>query len=67
MFLNFFPCVYNLVKFMFLKKIRGHFFEYPAIMMRGSKKNQKTNGPVNAHLISWTYKAQSIQSQENIW
>ena len=30
-------------------------------------KNQRTNGPVNAHLISWPSKAQNIQSQENIW
>ena len=29
--------------------------------------NQRTNGPVNAHLISWPSKAQSIQNLENIW
>ena len=28
--------------------------------------NQRTNGPVNAHLISWPSKAQNIQNQENI-
>ena len=28
--------------------------------------NQKTNGPVNAHLISWPSKAQNIQNLENI-
>ena len=25
-------------------------------------KNQRTNGPVNAHLISWPTKAQNIQN-----
>ena len=25
---------------------------------------QRTNGPVNAHLISWPYKAQNIQNLE---
>ena len=29
--------------------------------------NQRTNGPVNAHLISWPGKAQDIQNLENIW
>ena len=28
--------------------------------------NQRTNGPVNAHLISWPTKAQNIQNLENI-
>ena len=31
------------------------------------KKNQRTNGPVNAHLISWPSKVQNIQNLENIW
>ena len=31
------------------------------------KHNQRTNGPVNAHLISWPSKAQNIQNLENIW
>ena len=31
------------------------------------KQNQRTNGPVNAHLISWPSKAQNIQNLENIW
>ena len=26
--------------------------------------DQRTNGPVNAHLISWPSKAQNIQNQE---
>ena len=30
-------------------------------------QNQRTNGPVNAHLISWPSKAQNIQNLENIW
>ena len=30
-------------------------------------ENQRTNGPVNAHLISWPTKAQNIQNRENIW
>ena len=29
--------------------------------------NQRTNGPVNAHLISWPSKAQNIQHLENMW
>ena len=29
-------------------------------------KNQRTNGPVNAHLISWPGKAQNIENLENI-
>ena len=29
--------------------------------------NQRTNGPVNAHLISLPTKAQNIQNLENIW
>ena len=28
-------------------------------------KDQRTNGPVNAHLISWPSKAQNIQNLEN--
>ena len=31
------------------------------------KENQRTNGPINAHLISWPSKAQNIQNLENIW
>ena len=31
------------------------------------KKDQRTNGPVNAHLISWPSKAQNIRNLENIW
>ena len=32
-----------------------------------ANKYQRTNGPVNAHLISWPSKAQNIQNLENIW
>ena len=28
---------------------------------------QRTNGPVNAHLISWPSNAQNIQNLDNIW
>ena len=31
-----------------------------------NKYNQRTIGPVNAHLISWPSKAQNIQNLENI-
>ena len=31
------------------------------------KSDQRTNGPVNAHLIYWPSKAQGIQNLENIW
>ena len=30
-------------------------------------KKQRTNGPVNAHLISWPSKAQNIRNLEHIW
>ena len=30
-------------------------------------EDQRTNGPVNAHLISWPSKAQKIQNPKNIW
>ena len=35
----------------------------------GSRRSETTpsNGPVNAHLISWPSKAQNIQNLENIW
>ena len=32
-----------------------------------SCQNQRTNGPVNAHLVSWPSKAQNIQNLENKW
>ena len=30
------------------------------------EQNQRTNGPVNAHLIPWPTKAQNIQNLDNI-
>ena len=36
-------------------------------LLSRKKKPQRTNGPVNAHLISWPSKAQDIQNLENIW
>ena len=42
--------------------------EYCARYKNENKKiNQRTIGPVNAHLIYWPSKAQSIQNLENIW
>ena len=32
-----------------------------------ARKYQRTNGPVNAHLISWPSKAQNIHNLENMW
>ena len=32
-----------------------------------TKGNQRTNGPVNAHLICLPSKAQDIQNMENLW
>ena len=37
------------------------------ILNQVDKSNERTNGPVNAHLISWPSKAQNIQNLENIW
>ena len=41
--------------------------EMGEIWARNQNDNQRTNGPVNAHLISWLSKAQNIQNLENIW
>ena len=41
----------------------GHITKMAAMPIYG---NQRTNGPVNAHLISWPSKAQNIQNLENI-
>ena len=38
-----------------------------AIIVLNGIRNQRTNGPVNAHLISWPSKAQNIRNLENIW
>ena len=39
----------------------GHMTKMAAMPIFG---NQRTNGPVNAHLISWHSKAQNIQNLE---
>ena len=60
-------------------KVEIHIFSYCSTLSRvlcavirktafiPRKINQRTNGPVNAHLISWPTKAQNIQNLENIW
>ena len=37
------------------------------VSFKGLNSNQRTNGPVNAHLISRPSKEQNIQNLENIW
>ena len=46
------------------KRQKAMLIRYPR---RVTVNNQRTNGPVNAHLISWPRKAQNIQNLENIW
>ena len=50
--------------------VNFHFFHYKSIKTISchSKQgtHQRTNGSVNAHLISWPSNAQNI-NQENIW
>ena len=40
---------------------------YSIVITLAKKRNQRTNGPVNAHLLAWPSKAQNIQNLENIW
>ena len=47
----------------FFVEISQNCFKYPLNLF----DNQRTNGPVKAHLISWPSKAQNIQNLENIW
>ena len=48
--------------------IFGSNFVYLSILALSSHwYDQRTIGPVNAHLISWPSKAQNIQNLENIW
>ena len=42
-------------------------FIYSFIPFSYKDFNQRTNGPVNAHLIFWPSKAQNLQHLENIW
>ena len=37
-----------------------------ATTIKKHEPNQRTSGPVNAHLMSWPSKAQNIQNLENI-
>ena len=39
---------------------------YAILKNEGLPTNQRTIGPVNAHLISWPSKVQSIQNLEDI-
>ena len=39
----------------------------PNTAFKTTMGNQRTNGPVNAHLISWPSIAQNLQNLENIW
>ena len=39
----------------------------PAEKKTRTNLNQRTNGPVNSHLINWPCNAQNIQNLENIW
>ena len=57
-------CTYTPLFYNITGVYRGiHFFLIFAL----KHKNQRTIGPVNAHLISWPIKAQNIQNLENIW
>ena len=40
------------------------FLPVPTIYVLSKNKNQRTNGPVNAHLIAWPSKAQNKQNLE---
>ena len=42
-------------------------FRLKTLRNSGLGLNQRTNGPENAHLISWPSKAQNIQNLEKIW
>ena len=49
--------------------VRGCFLRLPhgTTPAAVTTNKQRTNGPVNAHLIYWPSKAQNIQNLENIW
>ena len=59
------------VKYVGTAKVIRNYIEYRFSVLQCRKMktniNQKTNGPVNAHLISWPTKAQNVQNLENIW
>ena len=47
------------------RKMKGYIAQKH--LFKKQRINQRINGPVNAHLISWPSKAQDIQNLENIW
>ena len=51
----------------FSRKLRINFTFFYIYIFFSILIDQRTNGPVNAHLISWPSKAQNIQNLENIW
>ena len=58
--------------FILSNHFKNRLLEILSFENRGSRQqqqhqNQRTNGPVNANLISWPSKAQNIQNLENIW
>ena len=56
--------------FILSNHFKNRLLEVLSFENRGSRQqqqNQRTNGRVNAHLISWPSKAQNIQNLENIW
>ena len=44
-----------------------HGFYLTRLKLTKTCYNQRANGSLNTHLISWTGKAQNIQNLENIW
>ena len=49
------------------RRLDGYTISSPCEPNGSGELNQRTNGPVNAHLISWPNKAQNIQNLKNIW
>ena len=47
--------------------IRSTIFNFNKLVADLDIDNQRTSGPVNAHLTSWPSKAQDMQNLENIW
>ena len=54
-------CSYLIVHCIEFASLKDRKWIYPG------RNIQRTNGPVNARLISWPTKAQNIQNLENIW
>ena len=55
---------YEELKKIILKLSRKHLRTKVTPDFRLTYSNQRTNGPVNSHLISWPRKAQNIQNLE---